>query len=277
MEFTSLKEKYLYYRKQTDFCLSTDGYVMVMLDGRSFSKKIKKYFKRPFDSDFIVIMNETAKYLCEKVSGCKLAYVQSDEISLVLHTSEAQEPFFGNRQCKLLSIIASMATSKFNQLIAIRSIRNRFYDSTKIDEGDTLYCIKDVLDYMAVMPLYEFDCKVWNVPDINDAYASILYRQNDCIRNSKEAVAQNKFSHNELYKKKTDEQIAMVKEQFGIDWKTDFKNGEKYGRFVIPFVSEVYYDGEEEPTLRHSWKIYDGFPIGEENNRKEIMKVLEHE
>ena len=27
------------------------------------------------------------------------------------------------------------------------------------------------------MPLYEFDCKAWNVPNANDALASIIYRQ----------------------------------------------------------------------------------------------------
>ena len=62
MEFKSLKEKYMYYRGQVDHRLSNDEYVMVMLDGRSFSKKIKKKFKRPFDNAFIDIMNETAKY-----------------------------------------------------------------------------------------------------------------------------------------------------------------------------------------------------------------------
>lgn len=52
MEFKSLKEKYMYYRGQVDHRLSNDEYVMVMLGGRSFSKKIKKKFKRPFDNAF---------------------------------------------------------------------------------------------------------------------------------------------------------------------------------------------------------------------------------
>lgn len=269
MEFNSLKEKYLYYRGKGDVRLSKDEYVLVMLDGRSFSKKIKKKFKRPFDSAFIDMMNETAKYVCEKVSGCKMAYVQSDEINLVIHTTEEQEPFFGNRQCKLLSVIASMATSKFNQLMAIHSIKQISYDTTKFDCEDTLYSINDVLGYMTEMPLYEFDCKAWNVPDANDALASIIYRQNDCVRNSKEAVAQSKFSPNELHKKRTDEQIIMVREKFGIDWYTDFNNGEKYGRFIFPSSVKV-----GENCIRNRWGVHNAFPLNDENNRKELMSYI---
>ena len=265
MEFNSLKEKYLYYRNQTDYRLSKDGYVMIMLDGRSFSHKIKKIFKRPFDDMFIEMMNETAKYVCERVSGCKLGYVQSDEINLVLHTTELQEPFFGNRMCKLLSVIASLATSKFNQLYLYYTIKD-------------LPCSKeDLVDIIKDSRLFEFDCKAWNVPDLNDAYASILYRQNDCIRNSKEAVAQSKFSSSELHKKRTDEQIAMVKETFGIDWYTDFSDGEKYGRFIVPTTIVIHHQGESEPIYRRGWEIRDAFPIGDENNRKKIMTIIEYE
>lgn len=221
MIFKSLKEKYNYYRNLTDYRLLPNGYIMVMLDGRSFSKKIKNNFKRPFDETFINLMNETAKYVCEKVSGCKLAYVQSDEINLVLYDDFEKDPFFGNRLCKLQSIIASIATSKFNQLAFIEVLKDNNYHKD------------DVINMIANSSLYEFDCKVWNVPNVNDAFASILYRQNDCVRNSKEAVAQNYFSHKTLNGKKTEEQIELVKEYFGVNWYNDFTGGEQYGRLII--------------------------------------------
>lgn len=154
MIFKSLKEKYHYYRNLTDYRLLPNGYIMVMLDGRSFSKKIKNNFKRPFDETFINLMNETAKYVCEKVSGCKLAYVQSDEINLILYDDFEKDPFFGNRLCKLQSIIASIATSKFNQLAFIEVLKDN-------------NCHKDdVINMIANSSLYEFDCKVWNVPNV---------------------------------------------------------------------------------------------------------------
>lgn len=263
MIFKSLKEKYNYYRNLTDYRLLPNGYIMVMLDGRSFSKKIKNNFKRPFDETFINLMNETAKYVCEKVSGCKLAYVQSDEINLILYDDFEKDPFFGNRLCKLQSIIASIATSKFNQLAFIEVLKDN-------------NCHKDdVINMIANSSLYEFDCKVWNVPNVNDAFASILYRQNDCIRNSKEAVAQNYFSHKTLHGKKTEEQIELVKEYFGVNWYNDFTRGEQYGRVIIRRKIKYSPSGENLSTYeRDEWNILEALPFNVEKNRTEMVKYL---
>ena len=263
MIFKSLKEKYNYYRNLTDYRLLPNGYIMVMLDGRSFSKKIKNNFKRPFDETFINLMNETAKYVCEKVSGCKLAYVQSDEINLILYDDFEKDPFFGNRLCKLQSIIASIATSKFNQLAFIEALKDN-------------NCHKDdVINMIANSSLYEFDCKVWNVPNVNDAFASILYRQNDCIRNSKEAVAQNYFSHKTLHGKKTEEQIELVKEYFGVNWYNDFTRGEQYGRVIIRRKIKYSPSGENLSTYeRDEWNILEALPFNVEKNRTEMVKYL---
>lgn len=266
MIFKSLKEKYNYYRNLTDYRLLPNGYIMVMLDGRSFSKKIKNNFKRPFDETFIKLMNETAKYVCEKVSGCKLAYVQSDEINLVLYDDFEKDPFFGNRLCKLQSIIASIATSKFNQLAIIEALKDN-------------NCSKDgVINMIANSSLYEFDCKVWNVPNVNDAFAGILYRQNDCVRNSKEAVAQNYFSHKTLHGKKTEEQIELVKEFFGVNWYNYFTRGEQYGRLIIRRKIKYSPLGENLSTYeRDEWNILEALPFNVEKNRTEMMKYLSND
>ena len=266
MIFKSLKEKYNYYRNLTDYRLLPNGYIMVMLDGRSFSKKIKNNFKRPFDETFINLMNETAKYVCEKVSGCKLAYVQSDEINLVLYDDFEKDPFFGNRLCKLQSIIASIATSKFNQLAIIEALKDN-------------NCSKDgVINMIANSSLYEFDCKVWNVPNVNDVFAGILYRQNDCVRNSKEAVAQNYFSHKTLHGKKTEEQIELVKEFFGVNWYNYFTRGEQYGRLIIRRKIKYLPLGENLSTYeRDEWNILEALPFNVEKNRVEIVKYLSND
>lgn len=266
MIFKSLKEKYNYYRNLTDYRLLPNGYIMVMLDGRSFSKKIKNNFKRPFDETFINLMNETAKYVCEKVSGCKLAYVQSDEINLILYDDFEKDPFFGNRLCKLQSIIASIATSKFNQLAIIEALKDN-------------NCPKDdVINMIANSSLYEFDCKVWNVPNVNDAFAGILYRQNDCVRNSKEAVAQNYFSHKTLHGKKTEEQIELVKEFFGVNWYNYFTRGEQYGRLIIRRKIKYSPSGENLSTYeRDEWNIIEAVPFNVEKNRTEMVKYLSND
>ena len=104
MKFKNLEDRMLYLRSLTDYKLIPNDYVLIMLDGRSFSSTIKRYFKKPFDDTFINIMNETALYLCNNVQGCKFAYVQSDEISLILTDFEIPETdsFFGYRLEKIL-------------------------------------------------------------------------------------------------------------------------------------------------------------------------------
>lgn len=184
MIFDTLKEKCL-YRGLTDYKLMPSTPIIVMVDGRSFSKKIKPQFEKPFGRKFIKIMNETAKYLCDNVQGCKIGYVQSDEISLLLYDGNRSEPFFGNRLCKLQSIIASMATAKFNSLMMLKMI-------------DGPYNTSEMANLIMEKPLYEFDCKAWNVPTINDAYNWFLYRLYDCIRNSRQMAAQTYLSHSKL-------------------------------------------------------------------------------
>ena len=110
MIYKTLGEEALYCRSLTDYRLMPNGYIICMLDGRSFSKMIKNKFDKPFDKDFIKMMNETAKYLCENVYGCVLAYVQSDEISLVVKDTNESDGFFAYRINKILSILSSKAS-----------------------------------------------------------------------------------------------------------------------------------------------------------------------
>ena len=266
MKFENLEEKCKYYRSLTDHRLLPNTYVFVMIDRRSFSQKIKKQFKLPFDDDFINMMNETAKYVCEKVQGCKFAYTQSDEITFVLTDFDDinTDSFFGYRLEKVISIIASLAASKFNQLMTLYIIKTKLF---KIDEYN---CI-NVEDIISSMKLSEFDAKAWSVPNWNDMYAYLLWRQNDCIKNSKQQAAQTWLPHKELVNKTTDEQIALLKEKHGIDW-NDFDDGKKYGRFVyketVTMNSEQYGTFERDKFIVHSAWI-----LNDENGKEKFEKL----
>ena len=87
--------------------------ICIRIDGRGFSKYTKG-MNRPFDKNFTDSMIETMKFLIEETDAI-IGYTQSDEISLIL--SDIREPFFKGRISKLNSVIASMATAKFNELI----------------------------------------------------------------------------------------------------------------------------------------------------------------
>ena len=220
MKFNNLEDKCQYYRSLTDYKILPNSNILVMLDGKNFSTLIKNNFKKPFDDQFIDMMNRTAQFLCNNVQGVKFAYVQSDEISLLItdyDTPETDTPF-GGRICKLQSILASLATSEFNKWFTIYNL-NKCYNNANVGE------------FISKMKMAQFDCKVWTVPNQNDAFAWFLYRQLDCIKNSKQQTAQTYLPHKQLLKHNADEQIQMCKEQCGIDWNT-FEDKYKFGRFV---------------------------------------------
>ena len=267
MNFKTLKEKQEYYRHLTDYRLIPNSYVLVMLDGRSFSKKVNNRFKKPFDERFVNAMNETAKYLCDNIEGCKFAYVQSDEISLVITDFETPQTdaFFSYRLSKILSICASAATAKFNQLMFLDRLG-------EVDCSVPSEILTECMCKIENAPLYEFDCKAWNVPAYNDVYGWFLYRQLDCIRNSKSQTAQTYLPHKELMNLHTDEQIAKLKETNGVDWET-FPNGLKYGRFVYRVeITGTAPDGTEYKRMKFT--VRDGFPLntpeGKERFKTEI-------
>ena len=202
----TLKEKCLKYRERTDYRLPHNSHILLMLDGRSFSKFIKKTFALPFDERFVKLMNDTTVYLCQNIQGAKIGYTQSDEISIYLTDNNTPESqlFFDGRLCKILSISAAMASSYFNA---------------------------EVHKIIPDLALIQFDCKVWDVPNLNDVYAWFLFRQLDCIRNSKQQAAQTYFPHKQLMGLKADEQVEKLEQEKGIRW-SEYLMGEKYGRFI---------------------------------------------
>lgn len=262
MIFDTLKDKCEYYRSLCDDRLMPNSYAIVMLDGRSFSKNIKNRFKLPFDDDFVDMMNKTAAYVCSKVSGAKLAYVQSDEISILLYDDGSKDCFFGYRKCKLLSIIASIATSYFNRLNTLRLL-------------DTPCNTEDMMGVINDEPLYEFDCKVWNVPNLNDAYAWFLYRQNDCIRNSKQQFCQTYLSHKELVGLHTDEQVVKTLEKTGNDW-TMCRDDLRFGRFIMQeqVEKEVEIKGETIVVQRNVWMPSTAFVLNQEGAYETFCLIL---
>lgn len=263
MKFSNLEDRMLYFRSLTDYRLMPNSYVIIMLDGRSFSKIIKNNFEKPFDDKFINYMNETAKHLAKSIEGVKFGYVQSDEISLVLtdFDTETTDSFFANRLSKILSISASIASSFFNKLIINDLIKN---SSSK----------EEIIKSMENLKLCEFDCKSWNVPSYNDVFAWFLYRQNDCIKNSKSQTAQTYYTHKQLFKLNTDQQIEKLLQEKNINW-NDFDNGKKYGRFIVKTVKESV-NKDNKPFIRRYWEVIDAFPLNDENNKQffnEISKI----
>ncbi len=175
--------------------------VCVRIDGRGFSRYTRD-LPRPYDERLSHCMIETTRFLVQESSAC-VGYTQSDEISLVLHTTDPKtQLFFNGKVQKLVSVLASAATIKFAALV-------RELLPEKADE------------------LAMFDCRVWNVPNLEEAANVLLWRELDATRNSLQSAAGTYFSHSELHNKTQSDMHEMLFQQ-GINWNeypTYFKRG----------------------------------------------------
>lgn len=271
-ENMSLKEKCYAYQQEVNYFLDSEKYILAHIDGRSFSKMIKNKFKKPFDDVFINAMNETAIYLCKSVQGCIFAYTQSDEISLIIRKNDPEgDVFFDGRMCKMQSIIASLATSRFTQVMMENLLKT--VPTCASSENVIDMCI----DAVKNSPLYQFDCKVWNVDSANDAMAWILFRNIDCVRNSKQQTAQTYLPHKKLMSLNTDEQISLLKQEKNVDW-NDFDDGKKYGRFIKKtekvFAMNEADKYENASYTRHVWEAVNGCDLTIPSNRDILINEL---
>lgn len=262
MNFKTLKDKQEYFRSLTDYKLIPNSYTIAFLDGHCFSQMVKKKYKLPYDEKFMKYMDETAKYLLQNIQGAKLAYVQSDEISILITDFDTPETdaCFGYRLCKMQSLFASMAAGIYNKLVAIDEINEYEKVLDDIPFGRAS-------DAVADMKPAAFDCKVWAVPSYNEAFGWFLYRQHDCTRNSKQQAAQTYLSHKSLLKLSADEQIEKLKSEKGIDW-YQYTDGEKYGRLIYKVKMRMTREvnGQMIEYDRNTWVPFGATPFDEEDN-----------
>lgn len=228
------------YENRTRILLPRRTYTMIRIDGKAFHTYTRGC-ERPFDAGLIEDMNTTAEYLCKNIQGAKIGFVQSDEISILMtdfDTLQTDAWFDGNIQ-KIVSVSASMATSKFNQLRMRRYIENSF------NNGNTL--LKKFIATMDASPmrLAEFDARTFSIPSLTEVCNYFIWRQQDTVRNSISSVAQSLYSSKELHGKNMSEQQDMIHEK-GQNW-NDYPAMQKRGRFVFKkeVKCETEFKGEE--------------------------------
>jgi len=203
-----------FYENRTRTFLPRRTYTIIRIDGKAFHTYTRG-LTRPFDWDLVNDMDETAKYLCENIQGAKFAFVQSDEISILLtdfNEMNTSAWFDGNIQ-KMTSISASLATAKFNELRPNK--------------------------------LALFDSRVFTIPTAIEVENYMIWRQQDTVRNSISSVAQSLYSHRELNGKNTNQMQEMCFNK-GVNW-NDFDPKLKRGRLI---VKETY---EKNNSTRTRW------------------------
>ena len=100
-----------FYEDRTRYKLPRRTNTIIRLDGKSFHSLCKN-FEKPFDKEFSDVMDNTALYLCQNIQGAVIAYVQSDEITILLtdYQKLTTDAWFDGNIQKIVSVSASMAT-----------------------------------------------------------------------------------------------------------------------------------------------------------------------
>jgi len=198
------------FEDRTRISLPRRSYTIARIDGKSFHTYTRG-LTRPFDDGLIEDMDLTAAYLCKNIMGVKFAFVQSDEISLLLTDFEdiGTQAWFDNNLQKMCSVSASMATRAFNEARLKRFV------------SDKVFFTKWA----------EFDSRFFQIPQKAEVFNYFLWRQKDATRNSISSVAQSLYSQKELNGVNSDQKQELIFQK-GINW-NDYPSKYKRGRIIL--------------------------------------------
>lgn len=235
---TRLGDRMKAFERATRTALRPEEYTIIRVDGRAFHTYLRNS-PRPFDHQFMMDMDYAATVLCAEIQGALFAYVQSDEISVVVtntrpapgRTGETLvvEPWFGGEVQKIASVTASIATAALCERRGNRPT---------------------------------FDSRAFNLPDAATVREYLVWRQRDCIRNSVSMAASARFTPAELYGWSTDDRLtALADPTRGHPAWEEYSPGARRGRVVERASSEGVHTfthrrtGVEETVtaVRHRW------------------------
>jgi len=167
---------------------------IIRVDGRAFHT-FTRGMEKPFDTNLNELMVHVAAKLCAEIHTARMAYAQSDEISILLtdyNRFNTQQWFDGKVQ-KIVSIAASIATEAFN-----RKVPHLF-------DGD--------MHWRSA----HFDARVFSLPK-EEVCNYFVWRQKDAVRNSIQSLGQAHFSHGALQGKSCNQIQEMLFSQRQINW-----------------------------------------------------------
>ncbi|MFF2531382.1 tRNA(His) guanylyltransferase Thg1 family protein [Brevibacillus sp. NPDC058079] len=199
--------------------------VIIRIDGAHFHTYTKE-MNKPFDEDLAHAFWETSKYLASNIMGCKVVYHQSDEISLLITNYDKlnSQSWFENNLQKMVSVSASLATAKFNEIMLAKTGK-----------------------------LATFDSRAWVLPP-DEVANYFLWRQNDATKNSISMVAQSNFPHGELQGLNGKELQDKLMLERGINW----NNLPVWQKRGVCIIKQPFY---RRTALRYKWDVDYETPI----------------
>lgn len=254
MDKTTLGDRMKAYENVERRYLPKRAPLYIRIDGKSFHSYTRG-FDKPFDESFLWCMRMTMQQLCEHMMGAQIGYTQSDEISILLTDDDTleTEPWFGKNLQKIVSISAAMATFFFNKnveeccsLYGLKTPAGRIYPS----QG--LY-IAATEEKIAI-----FDARAFVLPR-EEVLNAFEWRQQDCTRNSIQAVGQTYFSHKELDCKSCNNIQNMLFTEKDINW-NDYPTALRRGACAIK-VPTTIMTPKGETVERMKWTVDTEIPI----------------
>ena len=215
------------YENVNRFYLTRRMPLIIRIDGRAFHTFCRG-LKKPYDRIFAESMQATTLNLCKNIEGCKLAYTQSDEISLLLTDYDELETqaWFDKNLQKIVSISASLATLYFNT--SFKDLSEEWWRSNNhlaryISDEDSKY-FETLCNRKFTAT---FDSRAFCLPkeEVANYY---IWRQKDATRNSINSLAQANFSHKSLQGLNVNQVQDKLVNEKGINWNdqlTEFKRG----------------------------------------------------
>ena len=194
--------------------------VVVRLDGKSFSKYTSR-LERPYDLKLIELMQNTCKHLMKISHNIKVAYQQSDEITLIISNDYDNPVEYNGRVQKLCSILAAECSVYF---------------------ATHAYILENALHDHPV-----FDCRIFNVPDWVEASNAVLWREQDATKNSIQLAGQSNFSHKEMQGLKNNQIQEKLLLEKNINW-NDYPASFKRGSYI---KREKYFDPDLNTERSH--------------------------
>mmetsp|Transcript_6421 Transcript_6421/g.8834 ORF Transcript_6421/g.8834 Transcript_6421/m.8834 type:complete len:436 (+) Transcript_6421:233-1540(+) len=263
-------EKMKRYEEDTErrgYLAANMPYIM-RLDGHKFSTFCKGRFTKPFDKRLSEAMVLTSRDLLKYFPAATCAYVQSDEITLVFPSAQSDlnkkvlnpqtSMIHGGRLQKLSSISSGFASVRFNCHITRLLTSPSPTPSTPHAEehqGDGMETSASSATSSLCQELSpHFDCRVFNVPDATEASQNVLWRQDDCLRNSMILLAQQHLTPKELHKVSSRDAIRLLLSKKSIRWR-DMPPVYRFGSLVkrekFDRVGHNPITGEETKAVRY--------------------------
>lgn len=213
-------------------------YAIVRVDGRAFSR-ISNKLDKPYSTHFMDWMDAAAIQLCYEMQGAVFAYVQSDEISVIMSdmNGERRGRWFDWNVNKLVSVSASIASGTFNL-------------GFQHDLNGTLWEDRRPAS---------FDSRVIPVKSRLDAIQYFMWRQRNAYTNAISMVADRICGSAALNGKNLNDRIDMLFQQ-GI-MVNDLPLGLRQGRVitatkmpgVVEYVHKKSGETHRAEVIRNNW------------------------